>query len=261
MIKTGTLTFLGLFFSMFLMAQSKTKWSIGASINPTFSTSINTTNSSEKVNGSNLTYKQYNDSVRSKESYRFNFGVTGWFNYALNNKWDLQAGLGYMDVGFQRNQKNIKFNDKLYPGIGNGYLTELSNNEKNIDYNYRYQYLHIPALFNYRVKKSGDYKITYSFTLGAAIDVLLRHKITANLDNFVVDNEKTFHLDSTGYGGRPFAFNIIVGGRVDYKIDKKYIVMVQPVIGFYPISVSSSPISVYPFYFSINMGLVLDLTK
>lgn len=242
-------------------AQTKSKWNIAASINPTFSYSINTSSSNQPVQGSNLTYQQYNDSVRSHESYRFNFGFTAWFNYSLNQKWDLQAGLGYSDIGFQRQQRDIKFKDRLYPGIGNGTLMEFSNNVKNIDYNYHYQYLHIPVLFNHRMGKSHDYKFIFSYSLGATLDVLLKHRMTASLDNFYVDNENHFSFDSTGYGARPIALSLTAGARVDYKIDKKLTLMVQPLIGIYPVSVAPGPINVYPFYFMINTGLIFEVAR
>lgn len=251
-----------LFQIVLVFAQSKTKWSLGFSVNPTICNTINTASSNDFVGNTNVTYKEYNDSANGKQSYRFNFGATAWFNYSLNQKWDLQTGIGYAEMGFQRNQTNIQFGEKLYPGVGSGKLEEKTSSVRSIDYNYRFQYLHIPVLFNYRFRKSADYKFTFSYTLGAAFDILLKHKITANLlDDFVINDVKTFSIDSTGYNARVLAFNFILGGRIDYKIDKKISIMIQPVLGFYPISITSTPISVYPIYFSINTGLVFDIAK
>ena len=237
------------------------KWSVGFSVNPMICATFNTTTSNAIVPGTNQSFKAYNDSIKGKESYRLNvLSATFWFNYSLNRKWEIQAGIGYMEVGFQRNQTNIKFDDQLYPGIGSGKLEELTSVSRNIDYNYRFQYLHLPLLFNYHIKRSGDFRINYSLTGGLAVDVLLKHKMTANLD-FDLNGQHTFNIDSTGYNGRLFALNIILGGRIDYKIDKKLTLMVQPVFGFYPISVSSVPISVYPFYFTVHTGLVYEFAN
>jgi len=247
-----------LLINSFAFAQSRSKWTLGASINPTFCASINTTSSNSVVSGTNQSYSTYNDSISGKETYRFNIICpTLWFNYSLNMKWDIQTGLGYLDVGFQRLQSDIKFGDYLYPGVGSGRLLEKTNASRNVAYDYRYQYLHIPVLFNYHIGRSGDYKFNFSLTGGMALDVLLKHKMTANLD-FTMDGQNKYNIDSTGYAGRILALNIILGGRIDYKIDKTLTLMVQPIIGFYPISVSSSPISVYPFYFSLNTGLLYD---
>ncbi len=247
-----------LLFSVTAFSQSKSKWSLGFSLSPTFCATVNTTSSSDKVNGTNQAYTAYNDSINGKETYRFNLLCpTFWFNYSLDQKWSLQTGLGYMDVGFQHLQNDIKLNDALYPGIGSGKLLELTNTSRNIKYDYRYQYLHVPVLFNYHVGKSGDYKFNYTLTGGIALDILLKHQMSANLD-FDLDGKNQYNFDSTGYGSRVVALNIILGGRVDYKIDKTLTLMVQPVIGFYPFSVSSGPISVYPYYFSLNTGLVYE---
>ncbi len=251
-----TITFL--ITCLFTFAQSKSKWTLGASVNPTFCASINTTSSNSIVSGTNQSYTTYNDSISGKETYRFNMICpTLWFNYSLAQKWDIQTGLGYMDIGFQRLQNDIKFEDYLYPGVGSGRLLEKTNVSPGITHDYHYQYLHIPVLFNYHIGRSGDYKFNFSLTGGMALDVLLKHKMTANLD-FAIDGQNKYKMDSTGYDGRILALNIIFGGRIDYKIDKNLTLMIQPVIGFYPISVSSSPISVYPYYFSVNTGLVYD---
>ncbi len=245
-MKNNFITLIFLFLSINTFSQSKSKWSIGASINPTFCNSYNTPSS--------------NSSLKSitQESYRFNIVCPSiWFNLSLGQKWAVQTGLGYSDVGSQNIQSDIKLNDNIYPGIGSGKLLELTNVSRNITYDYRYQYLNVPLLFNYHVGRSGDYKFNFSLTGGVALNVLLKHQMTANLD-FDLDGKNKFNFDSTGYNGRALALNIILGARVDYKIDKTLTLMVQPVLGYYPISVSSSAISVYPYYFSVNTGLVYE---
>ena len=260
-MKKISLLFILSSFQLLLFAQSKTKWSVIASINPTISSTINSSVSSSDAN---QTYIQHNDSVSSKSSYRANVLIgTIWLNYSLERKWDFQFGLGYMDVGYQAQQSDIKYQTTIFSGIIAGdKLQELTNQTRNINYDYRFQYLHIPVLFNYLLRKSGDYRINYSFTCGAAVDVLLKHQVTANLlDGFNIDGKTTFNLSQTGYDARAVAFNLIVGGRIDYKIDKQMTLMVQPVVGFYPVSVTSSPGGVYPFYLSVNTGLIFDLAK
>jgi len=247
-----------------LLAQSKTPWSITFSLSPVFCNTINTTGSNDRMPGTNTSYTKYVDSVKAKETYRFNvLTPTFWFNYSLGLDLDLQTGLGYMDVGYQRIQDNLHLHDNLYPGIGTtGTLTELTSNPRSINYDYRFQYLHIPCLINYVVKKSGDFKTIFSVSGGVAFDILLKHKITANLQNdFYIDGKQQFNIDSTGYKARAIAFQFIVGGRMDYKFDKKLTLMVQPVFGICPFSVTSNEISVYPYYFALNTGIIWDIAN
>lgn len=249
-------------FSVYAFAQSRARLSYSASLNPSITFPINISSSSQPVSGNPYqTHEQYADSVRTFETYKLSLGATVWVNYLLGQKWSLQAGLGYNETGFTREQTNIKFRDKLFPGIGDGMLIENSNSTKSINYSFRYQYLTVPVLFNYYAKRSRDFKWTYYFTTGVGFNFLLKHEIKATMKNFVVDGESTIHLDSTGYEGRAFAMNIYVGGRIEYKVDKNLSVFGQPMITAYPLSVSKTPMQVYPIGLMVNCGVVYVFDK
>ncbi|MES2779653.1 MAG: outer membrane beta-barrel protein [Bacteroidota bacterium] len=248
-----------------VFAQSRDKLYFSASVNPVISMAINTS-SSNKLTGSTppQTLAQYQDSVRSFESYKLSLGATVWVNYALNSKWTLQSGIGYSEIGFTRQQKNIQFNDRLYPGIGSkGKLLEISNSTKNVDYRFRYQYITVPVLFNYYAKRSGDFKWTYYFTGGIGLNMLVKHEMKAVLDQFVVEGENVFHIDSTGYEGRFFTVNVFAGGRIDYKVDKNMSVFAQPMLTIFPMSVSKTDMHSYPIGLQVNLGVsyVFDKKK
>ncbi|AMS26082.1 hypothetical protein AEM51_02700 [Bacteroidetes bacterium UKL13-3] len=252
-----------LFWGLLLEAQSRDKLFFSASVNPTITMAFNSSSSS-KLTGSYppQTLTQYQDSIASSESYKLSVGATVWVNYMLNQRWTVQAGLGYSEVGFSRQQKSIQFNDKLFPGIGaNGKLIEFSNTEKNIDYRMRYQYITLPILFNYYGKRSGDFKWTYYFTAGIGLNMLVKHEMKAVLDQFVVEGQKVFHIDSTGYEGRTFATNLFIGGRTDYKIDKSLSVFVQPLLTVFPMSVSKTDMKSYPIGLQVNLGVSYVLGK
>jgi hypothetical protein len=248
--------------SVHTFAQSRNKISFSGSLNPSVFFPVNVSSSSDKVSGNpNQTYKEYADSVRTFETFKFSAGATVWVNYLLNQKWTLQAGVGFNETGFTRKQKDIKFNDILFPGVGGGKLIENSNTVKNIDYKFRYQYLTVPILFNYYGKRSRDFKWTYYFSTGVGLNVLLKHEVKAVLDQFVMDGESKFHLDSTGYEGRTFAVNLFVGGRFEYKIDKNMSVFGQPLLTVYPVSISKTPMNVYPIGITMNCGVVYVFDK
>jgi hypothetical protein len=254
-----TFTLLFLLLSCYTsFAQSRTKWNVGVSLNPLICNSINT----EKTTANDPVYL-HNGSINTTKSYRLNMLLPAlWFNYSLDQKWSLQTGLGYQDVGFELNQNNIKYQDSLFAGIPHGIRLDKSNAVADIHYEYRFQYIQIPVLFNYLMGKSGDYRFSYSLTGGIAFNFLVKHQITANLLNgFYIDGNSSYNLSPTGYDARFFAFAMIGGGRIDYKLDKKTTLMVQPILGLYPFSVTSSPVSVYPYYFAVQTGLVYDIAN
>jgi hypothetical protein len=251
---------LNLFITLTVTAQSFKDLTFGVSLNPTLTYGINRSSSNERLrNNPNLTYKQYADSVREFETYKISVGLTGWVYYPLNVKWNIQAGLGYSEVGFTRRQENIKIGDKLFPGIGTGVLLESSNTTKNIDYAFRYQYLSIPVLFNYYGKRSRDFSWSYYLTGGAAINMLVKSQVRAKLDNFYVEGKNIYSLDSTGYEGRRVAVNLFVGGKAEYRVDHQFSLFVQPLVTFFPLSVSKTVMKSNPIGVQVNCGVTFNL--
>lgn len=238
-----------------VFAQNFPKYSVGASIHGMVTNAMNFSSSNEIVTG-NQTYSQYNDSVNSNKSYRTSFGATLWGHMLINKVWSMQAGIGYIDVGYQRNQTNIQYLDPLFPGIGSkGKVLEKSNTNKIVDYNYRYQYLTIPIMFNHDVYASKDFFYKLSLTGGAALNVLVHHDIQAKLYEFVVEGKDVYNLDSTGCEGRRLALSMMLGAKSEYRYDKKTIIYIMPVFGVYPISVTHTHINSFPYYFQLNVGV------
>lgn len=249
-----------------LSAQSNTKLSIGFSIMPTFTGSINTSSSDALISNTSQTYSKYTDSISSKETYRITYGASVWVVYALNKNIDIQTGLSYVDVGFQRQLKDLKHGNLTYPGIGtgigNGMIIDNSYSQKNIDLNYRYQYLQIPILANFDVKHTRDLKFEFDMNAGIGLNFLLNHELQAKMvDTYRIEGKSEYNLDSTGYSARKFAFNVMVGGTMKYKYEKNIYLFAQPIIGFYPLSVSGGDISSYPYYCSVNLGVIYSFKK
>lgn len=248
--------------SVVAWGQSRTKLYFSASLNPVITMAYNTTSSNKPASSNtSQTLTQYQDSIRSFETYKLSAGATVWVNYLINAKWGIQTGIGYSEVGFSRQQNDIQFNDKLFPGIGSGKVIDISLSERSANYRLRYQYISVPVLFNYYAKRSGDFKWTYYFTGGLGLNVLVNHEMKALLDQFVIDGEDEFHIDSTGYEGSAFALNLFVGGRIDYKVDKSITVFAQPMVTAFPLSVSKSDIQSYPIGLQVNLGVAYVLDK
>lgn len=215
--------------------------------------------SNDKLKGSNQTYGQYADSIKGFNAVRHNFSLNIWVHQTLGKNWDLQAGIGYIDMGYRRKQNDVKFGDKTYPGIGSGIIEEKSNSEKNIYYDYRFFYAQIPVWFNYKLYKSKDYKTTYQLTAGVTPQFLINNKITARLKNLTVDGENKFNLDSTGYDARTVSMQVNFGGRIEHKLDKSTTIIIQPMFAYHPFSTTNTPLLVNPFSVMVHLGLVVDV--
>jgi hypothetical protein len=258
----NTLLILLLCIGQILFGQSLQKIKVGGSIHGNYAMSINGSSSNQALNiYTPNTFSQYADSVNKMETGRLTFGISAMGTYAFNKNWELMAGLSYINIGFQRQQRNIGFGDRLHPGIGNGKVTEFSNTEKEVDYHYRYQYIQIPILFNYQLYKSTDFTKNVKLSMGLSPAILINHDIKANLRQFVVDNEERFVIDSTGYEGSILGLTLNGGLYVDYKIDKLKVLYVQPMLSFSPFSVSSSPISANPLFIQLHVGLLFSFDE
>ena len=205
------------------------------------------------------TYKQYNDSVQSFQSTRLNFSATLWYHHIINSEFTLQTGLGYIDMGWRREQNNLKYGDFTYPGVGDGRIIENSNTTKSINYDYRFHYLQIPVWINYLAFKSKDFKTTYSFTGGLTGNVLLKHALTARLDGFTVDSKSKFQLDSSGYDARTFNMQFNIGMRVEHKLEKNITAIIQPMYSIHPFSATNEPISARLYGMMLHVGVVVSL--
>ena len=150
----------------------------------------------------------------------------------------------------------------MFPGIGsNGRVEDNTNVVKNAYYSFKYQYLTVPVLFNYYAKRSDDFKWTYYVSGGVGMNVLLKHQIKAKLDNFYVEGENVFRLDSSGYEGAPFTVNLFLGGRIEYKIDKQLSAFAQPMLTIFPMSVSKTDVKAVPVGLQFNLGVAYSLNS
>jgi hypothetical protein len=208
-----------------------------------------------------ITYEQFNNDAKNNQTMRLNLSAHAWYNKTLGFNWTMQAGLGYLDMGFRREQNNLQDGEYIHKEIGEGKILDKTNIEKNINYDYRFHYLDIPVWFNYELYKSKDYKTMYQFTGGVAANVLIKHQLTARLDNFSIDGKEKFQINNTGYDARAFSMQLNFGFKVIHKLDKETTIIVQPIYTIHPMSVTSGQIKVMPYSVMLHAGLVFDLTK
>ncbi len=258
--------FLLVYSNCFAQKNSISKFNFYATIGTVFNGSINSSTSSKMTNGSQ-TFKQYQDSASSKETWRLTFSPQVGIIYLLSKNVDFQFGLGYLILGHQRQLNNLHYKDPTYPGIGsgdgNGVIIENTNAERNIDLNYRYQYLQIPLILNYHLNLrslSQNFKIALSG--GVGVNILMKHDINAILSSgFKIDEKSSFSVDSTGYKASPISANIMIGAMMDYNYSKQIKFVLQPMLGFFPLSVSSQDLEARPWFVNINIGAIYTLDK
>jgi hypothetical protein len=111
-------------------------------------------------------------------------------------------------------------------------------------------------LLNMQVGRSKDFKYRYSFSTGLTLNTLIKHKLIAEtISGYYIDGNERFVLDSTGFNARRFSLQVQLGMKADFKIDKKTRGFVQPLLAFYPISISSGDRKINPLLLIINFGI------
>ncbi|MFZ4799508.1 MAG: hypothetical protein ACOYMA_18570 [Bacteroidia bacterium] len=269
-LKKSNILLLIIFVYSNCFAQKNTisKLNFYATIGTVFNGSINTSTSNNIASGTQ-TYSVYQDSIAGKETWRLNFSPQIGIIYQMNKNIDLQCGLAYLVLGHQRQLNNLQFESKTFPGIGtglgNGVIIDKTNVERNINLNYRYHYLNVPILLNYHLNfRALSPKVKVSLSVGVGLNVLLKHDINAVLSSgFKIDEKSSFSIDSTGYSSKVFTTNIMLGTLVDYNYSKKVKFVFQPMLGFFPLSVSNKDLEARPWFVNLNLGLIytLDLLK
>lgn len=262
--KINLLIFLILTFIIQSKAQvnSKSKFNFYTTFGAVFNGSFNSSSSSN-VLSNGQTIMQYQDSISDKETWRLTFNPQVGIIYQLSRKSDLQFGLSYIVLGHQRQLNDIKYNESTYPGIGGptGIIQENTNVERNINLNYRYQYLQIPVIYNYHLNtRAIASKIKISLSTGIGCNILLKHDINAVLGTgFKIDEKSSFSLDSTGFKGSAVTANLMLGTRLDYNFSKQLKIIAQPMLGYFPLSVSNSQIEAKPWFLNLSFGIIYAL--
>ena len=150
-------------------------------------------------------------------------------------------------------------------GLGNGKIIDNTNGERSINLNYRYHYLQVPLILNYHLNfRSLTPKVKIALSGGIGLNVLLKHDINAVLSTgFKIDEKSSFSLDSTGYSASIFTPNLMLGTMVDYNYSKQIKFVLQPMLGYYPLSVTNKDLAAKPWFVNFNFGVIytLDVLK
>ncbi len=235
-----------------LLAQSKSKFALVGSINIGLGSAIIT----------NEKYQNFMDTMQSTSNFVLTKSANAWLMYSLSKKSDLLIGIGYQEAAFGRRQDNLNFRNYTYPGMGVGKIEDLSNIERGIQYTYRFSYLNVPVQLMLNTGRTSNYKWTFSFVPGAALNILLNHQMIADLDaGFTIDQQDKFTFDSTGFKARPLNINLNAGFRFQKKDEEGMSYFIQPMVTVYPLSVTTSDLKAVPYTLSLQLGAVFSASK
>lgn len=235
-------------------AQSKSLLRFGISINPTISNAI--------ITGNDSAAKSFISAEKNNIVFKHTSGATIWMKYLVKRKLDLMLGIGLSNKGFQRKQENLKFNQPTYPGIGTGKIEDLSNSNKSLFYNYNFNYINIPILFNWYLGSNANYTFNFAITAGADMAFLINHNMVAyTATGFKIDGNEKFTLDSSGFAANRFLGSINLGCRAEYALSKKLDAFLLPVINISPISLTSNAYNAIPYNLIINAGVTYAIKK
>ncbi len=237
---------------MELNAQSKQDFEIGFSLAP----AIN----SNQVSGNDWT--AYLKRTKSEMQSHFTIQAHVWVKKSIGKKSDVQLGLGYADLAFERLQSNLLFLDSTYKGIGTGVIPDKSSADKRITYTYHFRNLQVPVIWNALIGHTKDYRYKFYSSAGLVFNVLMAHSLKAETaQGYLIDSQSEFQLDSSGFTPNRLNLNFQIGLKCVYKLDKEKSIFIQPILGYFPFSITSGNTSVNPILLQVNAGIMIPFDK
>lgn len=210
------------------------------------------------------------DSVTN--SRNFNFGID--FRYYTSKSFFIRSGLGISiardegkyqvdyneyigsyedvyDVTFETSQSGIVpiYHTKtveVYDSIEHVSISQSKNT---------YIYLQLPVLAGYEVQKRN---LTYTFMAGPCVSFLINKNIP---DPELPDNIKIVSIDDRIADRIDMNWQMVVGMGINYKVDRKFEVALEPTFRYYLNSAYEGNIitSKHPLVFGLRAGLLFKL--
>ncbi len=200
------------------------------------------------------------DSLNEQDKGFFNINPQIWFYAYRSGSLTLQLGLHYSTYGFQRRSKDLEFGDQPHPDlprIGNYIVADPAY----FDFYYRTHRINIPVLFNREIislRKSISAR--YYFTPGFSLGYRIWDKTIAFSRGFGFDGKNRFAVNNV-YQTNPFSAQLIIGGRIEYRLSAKYRGHIQPVLRIPLTSDFVNGEKAFLPVFGINFGLSVLTNK
>ena len=235
-----------------IKAQSKQDFEMGFSLAP----AIN----SNQVSGND--WEAYLKSAKSEMQNHYTIQAHAWVKKSIGKKSDVQLGLGYADLAFERLQSDLKYADPTYKGIGTGVIPDKSSADKRITYTYHFRNLQVPVIWNALIGHTKDYRYKFYSSAGLIFNVLMSHALEAETaQGYLIDSQSKFQLDSSGFTPNRLSLNLQIGLKCVYKLDKEKSIFIQPLLAYFPFSITSENTTVNPLLFQVNAGIMIPFDQ
>ncbi len=204
------------------------KWELGGSFSPEYSYRT------LKADETSQTIKEIRDTLEVAK-----FGYTVGLNllYRLNNRLTIETGILLSDKG--EKTKKTSFTD-VPAGQKIMYYT----------YKYNYYYLGIPLKANYSITTG---KLNLYVTAGVSANIFLTQKTTLITGHDSKDWERNTTQTKSGFNSVNFA--MLAGLGLQYKLNNKINIKVEPLYTRSLTSVINAPVKSYLYSTGINFGI------
>ncbi|MBI1306281.1 MAG: hypothetical protein GC181_06665 [Bacteroidetes bacterium] len=174
----------------------------------------------------------YRDSLNKMDHVRQNWG--GGFSYVHEISHDnkVQISFFYKRSSYLGRLENLQFQDTVHPSVGR--ITDLSQTvlQKDALFVHQYHYLCIPILFHSFIGPDyGKAKMAIHVVSGLSFNMLINDDVPVFLKGFTVGG-KSHHLISNDYNSTKMNLDLVLGGRVRFKIGEKSYFFTQPYFSF-----------------------------
>jgi hypothetical protein len=246
------------------------RWHVSGIIGPSY-TYRTTNNDNLALFNNSYHSKEDNYDVSEKGTLNYSGGISA--QYALNNRWEIESGFVYSQIGQQKNTLLVNQN----PGKEDGYeLTtsagkldasnlpkEVTNdmfnsgdygpldiNEKKPSYDatlfQQFDYLEIPVIFRYKMYEKT---IRFNLITGMSTGILVGNQSYVNLQGQKQTLGATKNL-------RDLLYSSILGVGLQYQITRTFSFRLEPTFKYALHSINKSEEFIYrPYSFELRTGI------
>ncbi|MBI1286071.1 MAG: outer membrane beta-barrel protein [Flavobacteriales bacterium] len=183
------------------------------------------------------------------------YGNTAYVSacYNLNQHIGVEAGLQYALKGYQTKQHELTYGQLIDPRYGFVYNPNAGMADK-VRFAYRFHYIGIPIKFNYTL---GTGKTRFFGSVAVVTEFLVSSQQTAVWS--YSDGSKKRNAVSSPYDFRTVNFSPQLSAGVDYRINNRMGVLVEPTFRFGAINIVDAPIRGYLWSFGLNLSYYFGL--
>ena len=187
--------------------------------------------------------------LRNKNE-EYKIGYTAGLNicYTISKNLGIEAGIQYSNKGFALSASNFTYAEMIDPRYGITYPTNGTIGPKKVKFIDNYHYIDVPIRAIYCF---GEKRISFVASIGVTTNILINATQT-NVLEYENGDIKRDNVD------RPYDFNPInltptVSVGMDYKINKKINLRVEPTFRYGLLRIIEAPITTYLWNGGLNI--------